>query len=697
MRYQLAKTFSPRLTELSIRINQVIRFSSHDFLQCFYLPWRLWGGNSTSESVGVGKLVVYLFTMLLVFTVQEENKYIRLKLLICLLVSLIASTFSDSYSSSAEIPDIHSKTVAQLLKSLKEDRERSYRLFQRGKVTDSMDFVQSSIAGTDLKSLATLDRQQASIEKLKFLLLKADISAFTGDFKLSRMVLESIANEVKASGEESPKFRLIEASTMYRLGKTSESFGDSARADEYFSRSIYLFEQLESIFKDQQFSIEYGLALKAQGNYWRAKSLNKIANENYSLAISYFKKAISAKRDSSQAYLLLVATTIDRHGQTDSSADYSITLANTVNIVRKLREPDPDAYILLMAELNYERAILLCKRSDFKNALRLLSLSSESLEKLPKTFENELPAEQTRVKCLLKLAEIDSITNMHARCIQRLQKAEAAMDALLLKYPQNVLSISLKIKTLEMLCDSEAQCGDFGTALSYLDRAAREADYFAIKAHYNFIPKLLNYLQTKGDDLRLFLKGLPPDEGDFYKLCKYPWRVKRLSSAPQLKCFGIPFSNSLKATVDQSMHGKTHVAGTINEYAVDFNVPEFTPVYCALGGIIAGIKSDADQNGLDDTFGQNANYIFIEHDDGSYSKYLHLAKNGCLCKIGDVVKTGQLIGKSGNTGFSFGPHLHFNHFYINAEGLFKSLKCKFKTTGNNCHYLKTDEAVRGSF
>ncbi|MFO7591787.1 MAG: M23 family metallopeptidase [Acidimicrobiia bacterium] len=53
------------------------------------------------------------------------------------------------------------------------------------------------------------------------------------------------------------------------------------------------------------------------------------------------------------------------------------------------------------------------------------------------------------------------------------------------------------------------------------------------------------------------------------------------------------------------------------------------------------------------------NSIVIEHADGEYSAYLHLKEHGVLVKEGDVVRRGQHIADVGNTGDSFGAHLHF--------------------------------------
>lgn len=97
-----------------------------------------------------------------------------------------------------------------------------------------------------------------------------------------------------------------------------------------------------------------------------------------------------------------------------------------------------------------------------------------------------------------------------------------------------------------------------------------------------------------------------------------------------------------------------------NRHAVDFAAPIGTPVVAARGGVVMQVERDFARAGLDrERYGARANFIRILHDDGSMALYAHLQEGGVLVRQGQHVRTGQLIGRSGNTGFTSGPHLHF--------------------------------------
>jgi murein DD-endopeptidase MepM/ murein hydrolase activator NlpD len=80
---------------------------------------------------------------------------------------------------------------------------------------------------------------------------------------------------------------------------------------------------------------------------------------------------------------------------------------------------------------------------------------------------------------------------------------------------------------------------------------------------------------------------------------------------------------------------------------VDIAVPIGTPVASAAPGVVIGV-------GEDDTSGK---FVRVRHPDGSISSYAHL--DSIDVARGDTVDGGAVLGASGNTGNSTGPHLHF--------------------------------------
>ena len=112
--------------------------------------------------------------------------------------------------------------------------------------------------------------------------------------------------------------------------------------------------------------------------------------------------------------------------------------------------------------------------------------------------------------------------------------------------------------------------------------------------------------------------------------------------------------------IEQEFNRKFSHTDVQNKFAIDFGVPQGTPVYAARAGVVMQVESDFDKAGLDlEKYGGRANYVRILHDDGTMGLYAHLRPEGVLVRSGQRVKTGQQIGLSGNTGFTSGPHLHF--------------------------------------
>jgi murein DD-endopeptidase MepM/ murein hydrolase activator NlpD len=95
--------------------------------------------------------------------------------------------------------------------------------------------------------------------------------------------------------------------------------------------------------------------------------------------------------------------------------------------------------------------------------------------------------------------------------------------------------------------------------------------------------------------------------------------------------------------------------GTDNQLAYDFTVPLGDPVIASRGGIVRRVTEHFAE---DDTNRNNHNNIFIEHGDGTVAFYAHLMQNSVLPEVGDRVRRGEVIARSGTSGGTK-PVLHF--------------------------------------
>lgn len=117
---------------------------------------------------------------------------------------------------------------------------------------------------------------------------------------------------------------------------------------------------------------------------------------------------------------------------------------------------------------------------------------------------------------------------------------------------------------------------------------------------------------------------------------------------------------------------RLYVSGSHN--GVDFGVKVGTSVMSAGNGVVLGV-GDTDLACKGVSFGR---WVFIKYDNGLSSIYGHLSVIGA--KEGQQVRTGDVVGYSGNTGYSTGPHLHISVYASNAVSVQNrpSVSCRGK-------------------
>lgn len=157
--------------------------------------------------------------------------------------------------------------------------------------------------------------------------------------------------------------------------------------------------------------------------------------------------------------------------------------------------------------------------------------------------------------------------------------------------------------------------------------------------------------------------------------------------------YDLPFAKGESYRISQAYHGTfSHQ----DKFALDFTMPKGTPIHAIRAGKVIKLKKDSDSGCPDIKCIREANYVWIEHKDGTIADYAHLQLNGTHLKLGDMVQKGDKIGLSGNTGFSQSPHLHLEVFVQTIDGKRETVATKFKANGKVTKSLKKGKEYTNS-
>ena len=128
------------------------------------------------------------------------------------------------------------------------------------------------------------------------------------------------------------------------------------------------------------------------------------------------------------------------------------------------------------------------------------------------------------------------------------------------------------------------------------------------------------------------------------------WMNKFKTKVPGLD----KFSRPVQGEITSPYGSRTDPVTGSDEFheGIDINVKENTPVAAASDGKVKSCGEDKELG----------KYILLDHGNGVETKYGHL--NIIMVNKDDAVKKGEIIAKSGNTGKSTGPHLHFELLYM---------------------------------
>jgi murein DD-endopeptidase MepM/ murein hydrolase activator NlpD len=145
--------------------------------------------------------------------------------------------------------------------------------------------------------------------------------------------------------------------------------------------------------------------------------------------------------------------------------------------------------------------------------------------------------------------------------------------------------------------------------------------------------------------------------------------------------YDLPFEKGQGFTLMQGYNG-TFSHQDEYQYSVDFDTPVGTPVTAAREGTVILVETSFSEGGPDPALEDKSNFITILHTDNTMADYVHLRQNGSLVSVGQQVQRGEVIGYSGNVGYSTSAHLHF-HIYTRTDtsGNWQSLPVRFNVAG----------------
>jgi hypothetical protein len=184
--------------------------------------------------------------------------------------------------------------------------------------------------------------------------------------------------------------------------------------------------------------------------------------------------------------------------------------------------------------------------------------------------------------------------------------------------------------------------------------------------------------------------------------CKAGCRVMPGGQADMCKVDGttgylLPWTCGLSLSCTQGNHGDicgSHAGDHtgVQEYAWDFGLPRHTAVLATRAGrvtVAANVTKpgQACYDGCTQTFNTPSfwnccnqcinisNHVNIDHGDGTVSTYFHL--DVVTATVGELVQQGSVIGYSGTSGCSSGPHLHFQVMGDCPTGYCQSIAVQF--------------------
>ncbi len=194
-------------------------------------------------------------------------------------------------------------------------------------------------------------------------------------------------------------------------------------------------------------------------------------------------------------------------------------------------------------------------------------------------------------------------------------------------------------------------------------------------------------------DKTIMMKHLAKAVDIYFK--NNPFSYNNIFQSPLLGNFGIAAGPNKKNPYHSGFQG--YYGYDMWYEGVEIQIGQ--PIYAVGAGKVVFCEDIYPDNALDQKLlGKPANSVTIEHENGVKSLYVHCKQGSLAVKKGDIVKAGQKIAEVGNSGFTTGPHLHFE--IQEPKGMTIPFRCinTGYISGNQANYKNVDDlSLAGSY
>ncbi len=136
---------------------------------------------------------------------------------------------------------------------------------------------------------------------------------------------------------------------------------------------------------------------------------------------------------------------------------------------------------------------------------------------------------------------------------------------------------------------------------------------------------------------------------------------------------------TIRSEIIQGNGGEFSHQADHTRFAWDYGVLPGTSIVAARSGVVQRVKRDSNVGGPErEVFQREGNYVLVDHLDGTGSLYSHLQRDSVPHIEGDWVIQGEFIGRSGDTGWTSYPHLHYTVWATRSGASIASKFADFK-------------------